>query len=236
MRTYRRSSETQTRCSLLLLIDNYDSFVHNLARYCRELGCETRVIRNDELSAEAALELSPEAIIVSPGPCTPAEAGISEELIRLAVGRVPLLGVCLGHQAICSAESGFVIRASRPIHGQTSRVEHDGSTLFEGLPNPLRVMRYHSLIVDEQTLPEDYFVTARTKGGIPMAIQHKSQPVFGVQFHPESILTECGHKLLANFLRAAGVPIVERQANELTANIDQSLWEQPFEHPEAQGL
>lgn len=202
--------------------------MHNLARYCNELGCETRVLRHDAVAVQDVVDLKPEAIIVSPGPCTPGEAGISEELIRCVAGSVPLLGVCLGHQAICSALGGAVIRARRPVHGQTSRIEHDESELFVGLPNPLRVMRYHSLIVDEPTLPAELRVTARTSDGTPMALAHQRHPLFGVQFHPESILTRGGHRLMANFLRIAGVEVSEPENSELSARVDQSLWEQPF--------
>jgi anthranilate synthase/aminodeoxychorismate synthase-like glutamine amidotransferase len=216
---------------LLVLIDNYDSFVHNLSRYCNELDCETVVLRNDVISVAEVLSMRPEAVVISPGPCTPKEAGISEELISACVGQVPLLGVCLGHQAIASASGGNVIRADRPVHGMTSEITHDGSALFHGLPNPLQVMRYHSLIVDEQTLPGEYVVTARTNGGIPMAIAHTSEPIFGVQFHPEAVLTEQGHRLLANFLSIAGIKVAGPANRELRAKIDRSLWAQEFEQP-----
>ena len=216
---------------MLVLIDNYDSFVHNLSRYCNELNCETVVLRNDAVSVADVMAMRPEAIVISPGPCTPKEAGISEELISACVGQVPILGVCLGHQAIASASGGKVIRADRPIHGMTSEIRHDGSALFHDLPNPLRVMRYHSLIIDEQTLPREYTVTARTNSGTPMAIAHKSEPVFGVQFHPEAVLTEHGHLLLANFLGVAGVKVVTPSGQELSGRIDQSLWAQEFERP-----
>lgn len=214
---------------MLVLIDNYDSFVHNLARYCNELGCETRVLRNDEMSADDVFALQPGAILISPGPCGPTEAGISEMLVAKAVGVVPVLGVCLGHQAIASAAGGRVVRADRPVHGHTAEILHDESALFVGLPNPLRVMRYHSLLVDETTLGDDYIVTSRTADGIVMSIQHRTEAVFGVQFHPESILTFGGHRLLANFLRVAGIKTSFPAGTELVCQIDRGLWDQPFE-------
>lgn len=181
------------------------------------------------MSVDEVLRLSPDAIIVSPGPCTPREAGMSEELIRRAKGSVPLLGVCLGHQAICSALGGDVVRAPRPVHGQTSRIRHAGRNLFAGLPNPLTVMRYHSLMIQESTLPDELRVTAWTSDGIPMAIEHREFPLFGVQFHPESILTDSGQRLLASFLTAAGHEVREPGASEISGQVDRSLWEQPFE-------
>ena len=192
---------------MLLLIDNYDSFVHNLARYFVELGCETRVVRNDAVTVDEVRELAPAAIVISPGPCTPREAGVSMELIRELAPLVPMLGVCLGHQAIAAALGGQVICADEPVHGRTSWVRHDGRRLFKGLPNPLRATRYHSLIVDEVTLPPDLIVTARTEDGVPMALEHERWPLFGVQFHPESILSQCGRSLLGNFLTLAGLPV-----------------------------
>jgi anthranilate synthase/aminodeoxychorismate synthase-like glutamine amidotransferase len=190
---------------MILLIDNYDSFVHNLARYFRRLGQATQVVRNDQLTAAQALALAPEAIVLSPGPCTPREAGCSLELVRLAIGRVPLLGVCLGHQTIAAALGGRVVRASVPVHGQASSIVHDAEELFAGLPSPLSVGRYHSLVVEEATLPPELRVTARLEDGTIMAISHRRWPVWGVQFHPESILTEGGYRLLANFLALAGL-------------------------------
>lgn len=190
---------------MILLIDNYDSFVQNLARYLTELGCETRVVRNDALTVDEAAAAKPQAIVVSPGPCTPNEAGISQEVIRQLGSRIPILGVCLGHQAIGAALGGKVIRASEPVHGRTALIHHESTGLFASLPNPFRATRYHSLIVDEATLPAELRVTARTPDGIPMALQHRSWPLFGVQFHPESILTEGGHQLLKNFLNLAGI-------------------------------
>jgi anthranilate synthase/aminodeoxychorismate synthase-like glutamine amidotransferase len=188
---------------VILLIDNYDSFVHNLARYLAELAQETRVVRNDSVTALDVERLRPQAIVISPGPCTPAEAGVSMDLIR-ELRDVPLLGVCLGHQAIAAALGGRVIQVP-PVHGRTSLVHHDGTGLFRDLPNPLRAARYHSLIVDETTLPPELEITARTEDGTPMALLHRSRPLFGVQFHPESVLSQSGHRLLANFLEAAGI-------------------------------
>lgn len=190
---------------VILLIDNYDSFVHNLARYLAELGQETRVVRNDAATVADVRAMSPEAIVISPGPCTPAEAGVSIDLIRSLSAEIPTLGVCLGHQTIAAALGGRVIRAAAPVHGRTSLVHHEGNGLFEGLPNPLRATRYHSLIVDEPTLPAGLRVSARTSDGVPMALAHATWPLFGVQFHPESVLTQDGHRLLANFLNAAGL-------------------------------
>jgi anthranilate synthase/aminodeoxychorismate synthase-like glutamine amidotransferase len=190
---------------MLLLIDNYDSFVYNLARYLIELGCETRVVRNDAISIDDVRQMSPSAIVISPGPCTPKEAGVSCSLIREFGSAIPILGVCLGHQAIAAALGGAVIRAPEPVHGRTSPVFHDGTGIFAELPNPFRATRYHSLIVDEGTLPKDLIVTARTEDGIPMALRHQKWPLFGVQFHPESVLTQQGRQLLANFLNLAGI-------------------------------
>lgn len=194
---------------MILLIDNYDSFVHNLARYLIELGCQTHVIRNDAITAEEIRRLVPAGIVISPGPCTPAEAGISCDVIREFGATIPLLGVCLGHQAIAAALGGRVIRAKEPVHGRTSLVYHNGTSLFAGLPSPFRATRYHSLIVEESTLPKELVVTARTSDGVPMALAHRSWPVWGVQFHPESVLTQHGRQLLANFLDLAGVAHAE---------------------------
>ena len=189
---------------MILVVDNYDSFVFNVARYFEELGRPTEVVRNDAITVEEVAARRPEAIVLSPGPCTPAEAGVSLDLIRGLSGAIPILGVCLGHQAIGEAFGGAVRRARRPLHGRASRVEHDDSGLFEGLPNPLSVGRYHSLIVE---FDADYagplVVTGRSEEGEVMALRHREHPTFGVQFHPESILTEGGHRLLQNFLSAA---------------------------------
>jgi anthranilate synthase/aminodeoxychorismate synthase-like glutamine amidotransferase len=190
---------------MVLLIDNYDSFVFNLARYFRELGCEVVVCRNDRLTTSEVATMQPSAIVLSPGPCTPNEAGISLEVVRQFGPTIPLLGVCLGHQTIAAALGGEVVRAVEPIHGRTSLVEHDGQRLFAGLPNPLMATRYHSLIVPEATLPTCLRPTARTHDGVLMALEHIEWRTFGVQFHPESVLTTGGHHLLQNFLDLAGV-------------------------------
>jgi len=192
---------------MILLIDNYDSFVYNLARYVGELGCRWQVVRNDAVRIEDIRNLQPEAVILSPGPCTPREAGISVELVKKLGETLPILGVCLGHQAMAAAFGGKIIRATNPVHGKSSLIDHHDTGLFKGLPNPLPAARYHSLIIDEETLPAELLVTARTSDGVLMAIEHRQWPVYGVQFHPESILTEAGHALLANFLRLAGVAI-----------------------------
>jgi anthranilate synthase/aminodeoxychorismate synthase-like glutamine amidotransferase len=192
---------------LIVLIDNYDSFVHNLARYFNRLGQETLVLRNDVATPEALRRLAPQAIVISPGPCTPAEAGCSVAVIREFQGQTPILGVCLGHQAIAAAWGGRIVRAAEPRHGRTSLVEHDREGLFDALPSPLEVCRYHSLVVDEPSLPPELRVTARSEDGAVMALAHTSAPVFGVQFHPESALTPEGYRLLANFLRLAGCPV-----------------------------
>ena len=185
---------------MVLLIDNYDSFVHNLARYVRELGRPTTVVRNDALTVEDAAAMGPSHIIVSPGPGTPDDAGVSLALIARLGGTVPILGVCLGHQAIGQAYGGRVVRARRPMHGKTSAIHHDGTGVFRGLPQPLRATRYHSLVVTPEGLPEDLVVTARSEEGEIMGLRHRRHPVVGVQFHPEAVLTERGHDLLAAFL------------------------------------
>lgn len=185
---------------MILLIDNYDSFVYNLARYVSELGYEPIVKRNDAMTIADIVSLQPSHIIISPGPCAPDQAGISLEVIRQLGSKIPLLGVCLGHQAIGQAYGGIVTRAKHPMHGKSSLIQHDGSGVFLGIENPLQVARYHSLIVSDDSFPESLRVTARCALGEIMGIQHKEYPVFGVQFHPESVLTKCGYKLLENFL------------------------------------
>jgi anthranilate synthase/aminodeoxychorismate synthase-like glutamine amidotransferase len=191
---------------MILLIDNYDSFVHNLARYFQRLGQETLVFRNDAIELDAVDRLQPAAIVLSPGPCTPSESGCSLDLVRRFAGQVPILGVCLGHQTIAAALGGRVIRAKQPMHGRSSQVTHRGQGIFAGLPNPLTVGRYHSLVVEEATLPPQLLVTARTADGVVMALAHQVWPVVGVQFHPESILTKHGFDMLAGFLSLAGSP------------------------------
>ena len=190
---------------MILVIDNYDSFTYNLVHYLNELGGETVVRRNDALSVQDALGMKADAVLLSPGPCTPNEAGICLPLLRGAPEDLPILGVCLGHQAIGQAYGGEVVRAKAIMHGKTSDIHHDGKGLFKGLPNPFTATRYHSLAVSRDTLPDDLEVTAWTDDGEIMGFQHKSRPVYGVQFHPESIATEGGHQLLANFLDLAGV-------------------------------
>lgn len=190
---------------MILLIDNYDSFVFNLARYVTEQGVEATVVRNDAISIKQVIDSQPQAIILSPGPCTPAEAGICVELVREVSGSIPLLGVCLGHQSIAAAFGAEIIRAPEPVHGRTSLVTHVGQKLFDGLPDPLRVTRYHSLVVDEDSLSSELKITSQTLDGLVMALEHQQHLTYGVQFHPEAILTQGGHELLRNFLRLSGI-------------------------------
>lgn len=192
---------------MVLVIDNYDSFTYNLVQYLGELGAPVRVFRNDQITVEEALALSPQALLVSPGPCTPREAGISNELILRLAGRVPILGVCLGHQCIGQVFGGRVVSAPRLMHGKTSAVYHDGRTIYTGLPNPFTATRYHSLIVERESLPSCLEVTAETAEGELMGLRHREFFVEGVQFHPESILTEGGKTVLLNFLRLAGMKL-----------------------------
>lgn len=185
---------------MLLMIDNYDSFTFNLVQYLGELEQEVKVVRNDKITIPEILELKPDHIVLSPGPCTPNEAGISLELIEKLAGQIPILGVCLGHQAIGQAFGGKVIRANRLMHGKTSPVKHGGIGVFRDLPSPFTATRYHSLLVERESLPSCLEITAETEEGEIMGLRHKELRVEGVQFHPESILTEHGHKLLKNFL------------------------------------
>lgn len=215
---------------MILLIDNYDSFVFNLARYFERLGQTTRVVRNDAIDAAGVRALAPEAVVLSPGPRTPEQAGCSLDLVRELHSDLPILGVCLGHQAIAAALGGNVVPASEPVHGRSSSVYHDGRGVFQDLPNPLIVCRYHSLIVEEASLPETLEVTARTANGIVMALQHRQFPVVGVQFHPESILTQHGYELLANFLRLSGVEL-PAPLPDLTQELDEPRGE-PFVLPQ----
>ncbi|MEX0710860.1 MAG: aminodeoxychorismate/anthranilate synthase component II [Pirellulales bacterium] len=194
---------------MILLLDNYDSFVHNLARYFERLGQTTLVVRNDAIDAAGVLALAPRAVVLSPGPCAPEQAGCSLQVVRALHTRLPMLGVCLGHQAICEALGGRVTRAVQGVHGDASTVFHTGRGIFAGLPSPIEACRYHSLVVEEQSLPECLEVTARTADGVVMAVEHRDLPVVGVQFHPESILTECGYQLLGAFLRLAGLEVRE---------------------------
>ena len=188
---------------MLLLIDNYDSFTWNLFHYLGELGAEVKVVRNDEITAEAALAMKPDGIVLSPGPCTPNEAGICMDVVRKAGGTVPILGVCLGHQAIGQVYGGRIVRAPEPMHGKLSRVHHTGRSVFRGLNNDFLATRYHSLTIDPPTMPASLDVTATSEDGVIQGVMHKSHPVHGVQFHPESIASENGHALLNNFLQIA---------------------------------
>ncbi len=190
---------------MLLMIDNYDSFTYNLVQYLGELGADIDVYRNDKVTVDEITELDPKRIVISPGPCTPNEAGISVEVIRRFAGRVPLLGVCLGHQSLAFAFGGEIIRADRLMHGKTSLVKHDNQTIFEGLPNPFEATRYHSLIVNKETLPDDFEISAVTEEGEIMGLRHLPTGAEGVQFHPESILTKSGMDLLRNFLELDSV-------------------------------
>jgi anthranilate synthase component 2 len=188
---------------MILLIDNYDSFTYNLFHYLGELGADVRVVRNDELTAAEALALKPEGIVLSPGPCTPNEAGICMDVIRTANGTMPILGVCLGHQAIGQVYGGDVVRAPEPMHGKLSRIHHTGKSVFRGLNNDFNATRYHSLTIDPPSMPDVLEVTATSEDGVIQGVMHKTHPVHGVQFHPESIASENGHALLGNFLKLA---------------------------------
>ena len=192
---------------MILVIDNYDSFTFNLVHYLEELGPTVEVVRNDRITVSEALARKPQAVLLSPGPCTPNEAGICLDLIAAAVdSRLPLFGVCLGHQALGQAFQGRVVRAQQQMHGKTSPILHHGRSVFAGLPSPFTATRYHSLIVERETLPPVLEVTAETADGTIMGLAHRDLPLHGVQFHPESIATEHGHRLLANFLDIAGIP------------------------------
>jgi len=186
---------------MLLMIDNYDSFTYNLVQYFGELGEDVRVYRNDKITIDEIAALHPQRLVISPGPCTPKEAGLSVEAIRHFAGRLPLLGVCLGHQSLAAAFGGEVIRAERLMHGKTSMIHHDGKTVFRNLPNPFEATRYHSLIVNRSTLPECFEISAETAEGEIMGMRHRTLGVEGVQFHPESILTTSGKDLLRNFVK-----------------------------------
>jgi anthranilate synthase/aminodeoxychorismate synthase-like glutamine amidotransferase len=202
--TIDRGVLADQRCrAMILLIDNYDSFTFNLYHFLGDVGAQCEVWRNDKLSVAEAMALRPEAIVLSPGPCTPNEAGICLDLIAAAAGRIPLFGVCLGHQAIGQAFGGKVIRAPEPMHGKVSAITHTGSDILNGLPSPFRATRYHSLIVERDTMPDTLVPTAWTEDGLVMAMHHRTLPVYGVQFHPESIASEHGHTILANFLALA---------------------------------
>ncbi|MDH5512936.1 MAG: aminodeoxychorismate/anthranilate synthase component II [Gammaproteobacteria bacterium] len=185
---------------MLLMIDNYDSFTYNLVQYLGELGEDVRVVRNDQITVPEIEKLKPDHIVISPGPCTPNEAGVSVEAIQKLGGRIPILGVCLGHQSIGQAYGGKIVRARRLMHGKTSMIRHENKGVFAGLPNPFEATRYHSLVIDPDSVPGELEVTARTDDGEIMGVRHKTLPVEGVQFHPESILTQHGHDILRNFL------------------------------------
>jgi anthranilate synthase component 2 len=185
---------------MIFVLDNYDSFTYNLVQYMGEMGAEMTICRNDELTVDEVETLAPERILLSPGPCTPNEAGISIELVQRFAGKVPILGVCLGHQAIGAAFGGDIVRAPKLMHGKTSEVDHDGKTIFAGATTPMTCTRYHSLIVSEKNLPDELEVSARTADGTIMGLRHRQYPVEGVQFHPESVLTHDGKRLIRNFL------------------------------------
>lgn len=209
---------------MILLIDNYDSFVYNLARYVSELGYEKMVVRNDKMTLNGILALKPSHIIISPGPGNPTQAGISMEVISHFGSSIPILGVCLGHQAIGQAYGGCIKRAKKPLHGKSALVTHDNKNLFLGLANPLKVGRYHSLIVSEEHFPEELEITARSLEGEIMGLKHRQYPVYGVQFHPESILTEQGYELLKNFF-LVGDKSIDLKTNLLSCN-ERSLQQQ----------
>ncbi len=196
---------------MIVVIDNYDSFTYNLVQYLGELADEVVVFRNDRTTVPDLLARAPAAVVISPGPCTPTEAGISTPLITALAGRVPVLGVCLGHQCIGAAFGGRVIRGRAPVHGKISEIHHDGKTIYEGLPNPLVGTRYHSLIIDRETVPDVLEVSAELSDGTIMGVRHKEVLVEGVQFHPESVLTASGKDLLRNFLKLAGVSLAPRE-------------------------
>ena len=191
---------TEGKKKMILMIDNYDSFTYNLVHYLGELGQQIEVKRNDCLDFDFVEDLDPDMIVISPGPCTPKEAGLSVDIIKRYVGKKPILGVCLGHQAVGYAHGANIVRAERLLHGKTSPIIHDGKTIYKDLPNPFEATRYHSLLVEEASLPSDFEISARTEEGEIMGIRHKELPVEGVQFHPESILTECGKDILRNFI------------------------------------
>jgi anthranilate synthase component 2 len=187
----------------ILLVDNYDSFTYNLFHYLGELGAQVKVVRNDEITADQALAMRPEGIVLSPGPCTPNEAGICLDVIKKADGRMPILGVCLGHQAIGQVYGGRIVRAPEPMHGKLSRVHHNGKSVFRGLNNDFLATRYHSLTIDPPSMPASLEITATSEDGVIQGVMHKTHPVHGVQFHPESIASENGHALLQNFMNLA---------------------------------
>ena len=230
---------------MILVIDNYDSFVHNLARYISQLGCETNVVRNDKIDIAQVHEIQPEAIVLSPGPCTPKEAGCSIELVRHFGAKIPILGICLGHQAIVHAMGGSIVLANEPVHGRQSNILHSGSPMFDEIPRSFVAGRYHSLVANITNLPEELAVTARTEDGTIMAVEHQSRPLVGLQFHPESILTEFGYQLLINFMHIAGIklplrktthPIPTGLQGSATARIEESIRSNRLSICDATGL
>jgi para-aminobenzoate synthetase component 2 len=199
---------------MILMIDNYDSFTYNLVQYMGELGAELEIYRNDEISIDEIEQLAPEKIVISPGPCTPSKAGISKEVIKHFAGRVPLLGVCLGHQSVVETFGGEIIKAKKLMHGKTSMISHDGKTIFKGLPNPFAATRYHSLVVNRASLPDCFTITAESDDGEIMGVRHKKLAIEGVQFHPESILTVHGKDLLKNFIELPAEMAKEHESTE----------------------
>ncbi len=224
------------RSELILLIDNYDSFVHNLARYLRRLGQETLVVRNDQISVARVIQLQPEAIVLSPGPCTPKHAGCCLDLVHKLHNAIPMLGVCLGHQVIAEAFGGRVSRAKRPVHGQAGLVHHNETGVFAKVANPLRAGRYHSLIVEPSSVPPCLEITATLDDQTIMAIQHRQLPILGWQFHPESVLTQCGYQLLEGFLHLAGIactaslPCLDNEVTKFRSR-EEDWFEQAIELP-----
>lgn len=212
---------------MIVVLDNRDSFVFNLTRHFHLLGVEAAVVSSHAATAVDILRLTPDAIVISPGPCTPAEAGCSIEVVRAARGRVPLLGVCLGHQVIAAAFGGRIIRASRPMHGRTSAVHHDAVNLFSGIPSPMTACRYHSLVIEAESLPGSLAPIAHDDSGTIMAIADEAHAIYGVQFHPESILTRHGFRLLANFLERAGIPHDDRVVGMLDDDVARQAADQP---------
>ena len=204
---------------MILLIDNFDSFAHNLARYLRRLGQTVVVHRNNEIGVRDVEQLSPAAVILSPGPCTPAETGCSLEVVRQLGDRIGMLGVCLGHQTIAAAVGAEMVRAAEPVHGRSSEIHHDGCGIFRDLPSPFEAARYHSLVVREESLPPDLRIAARTSDGTIMAIRHRTRHLVGLQFHPESILTQYGYHLLSAFLQDCGLPMPDDLPNETSERV-----------------
>ena len=203
---------------MILVIDNYDSFVHNLARYFRQLGCETKVVRNDAISIEQIQRIDPAAIVLSPGPCAPDQAGICLQAVEHFQASTPVLGVCLGHQAIIQAFGGTITGAHEPMHGRGSQVEHAGSPMFADVKSPFMAARYHSLVGQPATIPDCLTITAKTADQTVMAVEHQTLPIVGLQFHPESVLTDCGYRLVSNFLTVAKIPHSKQQVDQLQRN------------------